>query len=277
MTTTSPAPASGSHPAGVNARGRAAIAAKTLRTDRWWLPPLLTVAGLGAWVAYATVRAFMQKDYYVEDYHYLTPFYSPCVSNGCTDDAAHFGTFLPDWWFLPYAALTLPFLLMFRLTCYYYRKAYYRAFWMSPPACAVAEPHATYSGETRFPLLGQNLHRYFFYAAAIISVINTFDAIVAFDTKDDGFGIGLGNIILVVNVICLWAYTASCHSCRSIIGGKLNHFSKHPVRYKLWGWVSRLNGRHMGLAWLTLGTLALTDFYIMAVAADWLSDPRIIN
>ncbi len=60
----------------------------------------------------------------------------------------------------------LPFLLGFRLTCYYYRKAYYRAFWQSPPACAVAEPHGKYTGETRFPLIMQNVHRYFFYAAA---------------------------------------------------------------------------------------------------------------
>lgn len=257
--------------------GRAAIAARTLRTDRWWIPPLATAVGLLAWIAYATVRVFMQKDYFVGDFNYLTPFYSPCISNGCVPESAHFGTFLPDVWWLPYAALTLPFLLLFRFTCYYYRKAYYRAFWFSPPACAVAEPHTTYTGETRFPLLGQNLHRYFFYAAVLISLINTYDAIYAFWNHDGEFGLGLGNLVLLGNVVALWAYTASCHSCRSIIGGRLNHFSKHPVRYKLWGWVTRLNGKHMQLAWLTLGTLAVTDFYIMAVAADWFSDPRIIN
>jgi hypothetical protein len=257
--------------------GRAAIAARTLRTDRWWIPPLTTAVGLLAWIAYATVRVFQQKDYFVGDYNYLTPFYSPCISNGCVAESSHFGTFLPDVWWLPYPALTLPFLLLFRMTCYYYRKAYYRAFWFSPPACAVAEPHVKYTGETRFPLLGQNLHRYFFYAAVLISLINTYDAIKAFETGDGEFGIGLGNLVLLGNVVALWAYTASCHSCRSIIGGRLNHFSEHPVRYKLWGWVSRLNGKHMQLAWLTLGTLALTDFYIMAVSAGWFSDPRIIN
>jgi hypothetical protein len=257
--------------------GRAQIAARTLRTDRWWLPPLTTFVGLVAWVAYATVRAFWQDSYYVEQYHYLTPFYSPCVSNGCLPDAAHFGRFLPDVWWLPYAALTLPFLLLFRLTCYYYRKAYYRAFWLSPPACAVAEPHRRYTGETRFPLLGQNLHRYFFYAAVLISLINTYDAVLAFVTADGEFGLGLGNIILLGNVVMLWAYTLSCHSCRSVIGGRLNHFSKHPTRYKLWLQVSRLNGKHMQLAWITLGTLALTDFYVMAVSAGWFADLRIIN
>jgi hypothetical protein len=68
-----------------------------------------------------------------------------------------------------------------------------------------------------------------------------------------------------------------CHSCRSIIGGKLNSFSQHPVRYKMWGFVSRLNTKHMQLAWLTLATLAITDFYVMAVAAGWISDLRIVG
>jgi len=177
---------------------------------------------------------------------------------------------------IPFAALTLPFLLLFRLTCYYYRKAYYRAFWASPPACAVPDGHQTYTGETRFPLLGQNLHRYAFYLAFLISIINTWDAIRAF-WSSDGFGFGLGNLVLLANVVLLWAYTLSCHSCRHIIGGRLKHFSAHPVRYKLWGWVSRLNGHHMGLAWTTLASLAVADFYVMAVSANWFSDLRFIN
>jgi hypothetical protein len=199
------------------------------------------------------------------------------VSNGCVEQAAHFGRFLPDVWWLPYAAISLPFLLLFRLTCYYYRKAYYRAFWASPPACAVAEPHKKYTGETRFPLLFQNLHRYFFYIAALISLVNTYDAVQSFIKADGGFGLGLGNIILVANVVLLWLYTASCHSCRSIIGGRLNHFSKHPVRYRAWTQVTKLNGKHMQLAWATLASLAITDAYIMAVSAGWISDLRIVG
>lgn len=257
--------------------GRAQIAARTLRTDRWWLPPVTNVVLLTAWVAYATVRAFQRDNYYVAEYNYLTPFYSPCVSVGCIEEAAHFGRILPDVWWLPYAALSLPFLLLFRLTCYYYRKAYYRAFWLSPPACGVAEPHRRYTGETRFPLIAQNLHRYFFYAAGIITLINTWDMLLAFRTADGEFGLGVGNFVLVVNVIGLWLYTVSCHSCRSVIGGRLNHFSRHPLRYRLWGAVSALNTRHMQFAWLTLATLAFTDFYVMAVSAGWITDLRILN
>ena len=260
---------------GVFAPSRAQIAAKTLRTDRWWQPPLLTALGLATFVIYATIRSFVRTAYWVPDYHYLTPFYSPCLSTSCVEGASHFGTPFPDLpMFIPLAFVGLPFLLLFRLTCYYYRKAYYRAFWLSPPACAVAEPHAKYSGETRFPLIIQNAHRYLFYAAAIISLINTYDAIVAFHGKGGGFGFGLGNIVLLGNVILLWAYTLSCHSCRHITGGRLKHFSAHPIRYWIWTQVSKMNTRHMQLAWITLGTLMLTDFYVMLVASGTLTDLR---
>jgi hypothetical protein len=272
MTTTSVRPAVSR----LTRAGRAQIPAKTLRTDRWWLAPLLTFVGLTAWVTYATVRVFMQKYYWVDAYHYLTPFYSPCLSNGCLPAASHFGRFLPDSPLIPYAAASLPFLLLFRLTCYYYRRAYYRAFWMSPPACAVPDGHARYTGETRFPLIFQNLHRYAFYAAVLISLINTYDAVLAMHSPQ-GFGLGLGNVVLWGNVVLLWAYTLSCHSCRHIVGGRLKHFSAHPVRYRFWTFVSKLNTRHMLLAWITLGTLALTDFYIMAVSAGWFPDLRFIN
>ncbi|RLK61530.1 hypothetical protein [Actinokineospora cianjurensis] len=256
---------------GVGAPTRASISARTLRTDRWWLPPLLTNLGLFAFVAYATVRSFMGKWYWIEDYGYLTPFYSPCLSESCLPGSSHFGTPLPElpgW--IPLGFVALPFLLGFRLTCYYYRKAYYRSVWQSPPACAVAEPHASYSGETRLPLIVQNAHRYFFYVALLVSVVNTYDAVVALT-----HGLGVGNLVLLTNVVLLWAYTLSCHSCRHIAGGRLKHFSKHPVRYRAWTFVSKLNVHHMRLAWTTLGTLVLTDLYVMLVASGAISDLRI--
>jgi len=265
---------------GVFSPSRAQIAQRTLRTDRWWQSPLIVDLGFAAFVIYATVRAFLQNNYYVAEYNYLTPFYSPCMSKGCIPEASHFWPqIIPDVWWIPFAALSLPFLLLFRLTCYYYRGAYYRSVWQSPTACAVAEPHAKYTGETRLPLIIQNTHRYFFYIAGIISVINTYDAIVAFhsDKGPGGFGFGLGNVILVVNVVMLWIYTLSCHSCRHVVGGRLKHFSKHPVRYWLWTQVSRLNTRHKMYAWITLGTLMLTDFYVALVASGSISDLRFIG
>ncbi|MCO1582679.1 hypothetical protein M8C13_43735 [Crossiella sp. SN42] len=261
-----------------NAAGRARIDARTLRTDRWWLSPLLTFAGLATFIVYGLVRTFMNSAYWVPQYQYLAPFYSPCLSEACVEGSAHFGRWFPDLGFLVTPPLfVLPFVLGFRLTCYYYRKAYYRAFWLSPPACAVAEPHAKYTGETRFPLIVQNIHRYFFYAAIPVASILTWDAVIAFTGKDGGFGIGLGTLVLVTNVVLIWAYTLSCHSCRHIIGGRLTHFSKHPVRYWLWTKVSKLNSRHMQLAWASLASVGLADLYVSLVASGVLTDLRLFN
>ncbi|TDD81025.1 hypothetical protein E1293_19455 [Actinomadura darangshiensis] len=270
------------------AKSRAQIKERTLRKDNWRLYPLTTFVIFTAWVVYATVRAFWGSAFYVPEYHYLTPFYSPCLNDICGNvvgqtgqegSAAEFGTFLPEstrgW--IPFAAISLPFLLLFRLTCYYYRKAYYRSFWASPSACAVREPHGKYTGERRFPLIGQNLHRYFWVAAVLISLINTYDAIRAFHGKDGGFGIGLGTLVLVANVVLLWLYTLSCHSCRHIVGGRLKNFSKHPFRYRMWGWVSAINQRHGMYALITLGSLVVADAYVALVAGGAFSDPRIFN
>ncbi|MFC5187316.1 hypothetical protein [Actinomadura harenae] len=266
---------------------RAQIRERTLRRDDWRVYPVTTLVIFTAWVVYATIRAFWGAAFYVPQYHYLTPFYSPCLNdicsnvtvNGHTGDAAEFGTFLPastrGW--IPFAALSLPFLLLFRLTCYYYRKAYYRSFWASPPACAVSEPHGKYTGERRFPLIGQNLHRYFWMAAFLISLINTWDAIRAFHGKDGGFGIGLGTLVLVANVVLLWIYTLSCHSCRHIVGGRLKHFSKHPVRYWMWGQVSKINKSHGRYALITLGSLVVADLYVALVSSGTISDLRFFN
>ena len=60
---------------GVTSPTRARIDARTLRQDRWWLQPLATFVVFSAFVVYATVRAFMGRDYYASPY--LSPFYSP--------------------------------------------------------------------------------------------------------------------------------------------------------------------------------------------------------
>ncbi|MGB8649381.1 MAG: hypothetical protein WCD35_01835 [Mycobacteriales bacterium] len=269
MTTTTPPAA----PAGTGAPGRARIAARTLRTDRWWVQPLVTVAVLVAFIIYSTIRAFMGSDYFHDPY--ISPFYSPCLADAC-GDAPHLSIFPTNAFFTP-AIFILVFPLGFRLTCYYYRKAYYRSFWLSPPACAVAEPHTKYTGETRFPLIGNNIHRYFFYAGVVFNVILTYDAIIAFRFPKDGghaFGIGLGSIVLVVNAVLLWLYSLSCHSCRHIFGGRLTHFSKHPLRYRFWTFVSKLNHHHMKFAWVSLFGVALTDLYVYLVASGAFSDPR---
>ena len=161
------------------------------------------------------------------------------------------------------------------MTCYYYRKAYYRAFWLSPPACGVAEPHKAYSGETRFPLILQNVHRYFWYAAILVGLVLTFDTVLAFRNEDEEWGhMGLGTLLMVINIVLIWLYTLSCHSCRHTVGGRLRHFSKHPVRYRLWTWVSRLNVNHGRYAWYSLFSVALVDLYIYLLATNVIDDVR---
>jgi hypothetical protein len=85
---------------------------------------------------------------------------------------------------------------------------------------------------------------------------------------------GLGTLVFLVNITLIWAYTISCHSCRHIVGGKLKHFSKHPVRYRMWQWVGKLNARHMLLAWASLVSVALADFYVYLLASGAFDDPR---
>ncbi len=244
------------------------------------MQPTISGTVLLAFIAYSTWAAFANSDYFARPY--ISPFYSPCLASICGSaragsqhvSAPHVGIFGP-WWAISPAILVLIFPLGFRLTCYYYRRAYYRAFWQSPPACAVGEPHKRYSGETRFPLILQNFHRYFFYFGLIFNAILTYDAVVSFRSTTDKWGhMGLGTVVLVVNAALLWLYSLSCHSCRHIVGGRLKHFSRHPIRFKFWGVVTKLNSRHMQLAWASLIFVALTDLYVRLVASGTITDPR---
>src|ERR1700751_728604 len=252
---------------------RAQIKEATLRTDPWGRQPALNAAALAVVVVYLTWASLVNADYFWKPY--ISPLYSPCLASTCAKGSGF------DWipwltWLTP-AIIIIGGPLGFRLTCYYYRKAYYRAFWRAPAACAVREPHAKYTGETRVPLIAQNLHRYFWYAALFVGILLTYDVTQAFRGPDGNFGFGIGSLILLANVILLWGYTLGCHSCRHITGGRLKNFSKHPVRYWAWTKVSWLNARHLQFAWITLGTLMLSDLYIMLLASGAFADPRIFN
>lgn len=237
----------------------------TLRRDSWWVELLPVIVLLGGFGIYATLRAFEGAFY--EWGPYLSPFYSPLI------DANH------HWWPWSPALLILGGPLGFRATCYYYRKAYYRAFFLDPPSCAVGEPaKRKYQGETRFPFILQNLHRYFFYIAVVFLAFLWYDAVVAYDWGGH-FGIGLGSLIMSVNIIMLTLYTFSCHSLRHLAGGKLDCFSCASFgkpRYGAWRGITFLNERHMLLAWTSLITVGFTDFYIRLVATGAIHDLRIL-
>jgi hypothetical protein len=248
----------------------------TLRQDRWWLQPTVTATVLIAFVGYATYAAFANKDFYVgaaQHRDLISPFYSPCLTHTCANVGVT-GT-VWSWWTISPAILILIFPLGFRMTCYYYRRAYYRSIWLSPPNCAVADAHGKYTGETRFPLILQNVHRWFFYAGLVFNVILTIDAVVAFRQPGIGIGVTVGTLVLCVNAALLWLYSLSCHSCRHLCGGQVKSFSKHPIRHKLWKLVTPLNGIHMRFAWASLVFVALTDLYVRLVASGAFHDPRL--
>ncbi|HEY7120520.1 MAG TPA: hypothetical protein VH475_28305, partial [Tepidisphaeraceae bacterium] len=188
----------------------------------------------------------------------------------------------PHWWplWLPFspALLILWAPGLFRLTCYYYRGAYYKAFWADPPACAVGEPRKSYCGESAFPLIVQNIHRYFLYVALIFLLLLAYDlwhalwfADVATGTRH--FGIGVGTIVLAVNLFLLSSYTLGCHSLRHLIGGGRDRLSSSPSCYQAYRCVSCLNRRHMYWAWCSLFSVGFADLYVrlcsMGVWHDW--------
>jgi hypothetical protein len=261
---------------------RPPIAAPHQRRDAWWALPLATAIVLGSFIAYSTWAAFQNAHYWAPPY--LSPFYSPCLSAKCLH--VTFGYGLPEISLPIIGVLSPAFLILwgpglFRLTCYYYRKAYYRSFWFSPPACALPDAQKRrYTGETRFPLVLQNYHRYLWYVAVIFIVLLTWDAILAFRFPKPGggteFGIGVGTLVMWVNVILLAGYTFSCHSCRHVCGGHVDVFSKAPTRYRLWRVITRLNEQHPMFAWLSLFSVGLTDLYIRLVSMGVIRDWRIL-
>ena len=247
-----------------------------MRRDAWWLQPLVTFLILGGFVVYATWAAFQNAHYAYGPY--LSPFYSPEIWG----DSPHswFGP-KPGWWpaLLPFspALLILPFPGLFRFTCYYYRGAYYKAFWADPPNCAVGEPRKSYIGEKAFPLILQNVHRYFMYVAVVFLFFLSHDVWKAlwFDNGAGGteFGIGVGTLVLTLNVVLLSCYTLGCHSFRHMVGGFMDTMSKHPVRKKAYDCSSCLNRWHMKWAWMSLFGVAFADVYVrmcaMGVWTDW--------
>jgi hypothetical protein len=251
---------------------------QTSRRDAWWVTPLVVFTILSAFVIYSTWAAFQNAHYQYGNY--LSPFYSPLIFGA--GEGSWFGP-KPGWWpgFIPFspALLILPFPAGFRLTCYYYRGTYYKAFWSDPPNCAVGEPRKTYRGERSLPLVLQNVHRYFLYFALIFIVFLAHDAWKAmwFTGPEGGrkFGIGLGTILLSANVVLLAGYTFGCHSLRHLVGGYLDRLAGAPVRKTAYACVSCLNRAHMRWAWASLLVVAFCDVYVRMLSMGIWHDIRL--
>ena len=259
----------------------------TTRPDAWWLQSAVTFVIFLAFIVYATWAGYSNANY--EYGPYLSPMYSPLLF-GPSAHAWFGGPAQPAWWppFLHYSAavLVLIFPLGFRVTCYYYRGAYYKAFWADPVACAVGEPRQTYLGERWFPLVLQNIHRYFLYFALVFVVILGTDAWKAMWFPADGsnvlvaggattFGMGVGTIVLALNVVFIACYTFGCHSLRHLVGGALDVMSGRPVRKTAYACVSCFNRWHMNWAWTSLIWVGFTDLYVRMCAMGVWHDVRL--
>lgn len=255
---------------------------QTQRSDKWWIEPLWTGLGFLCFMAYTTWATFQANHYWHESY--LSPFYSPLLfvetslPGTAPIEHAWFGQW-PAWWpgFLPPSPAILILLgpLSFRLTCYYYRKFYYRAYFGNPLGCAVsAFPQKNYKGETKLFLI-QNIHRYTLYIALFYIAILAYDVFIAC-FRNGQLGIGVGTVVMLINVILLLCYSFGCHAFRHLMGGKLDCFScpsgSEHLGHKAWTKVSLLNAHHMFWAWMSMIWVGFTDFYIRMVSMGVFTD-----
>ena len=262
---------------------------QTNRSDYWWVEPFITGFGFLCFVLYTTWAMF-QGNYYwwssgSEGFGgYLSPFYSPLLfieqsaAGAAPITHAWFGPW-PHWMpnLIPVtpAILILAGPLSFRMTCYYYRKFYYRSYFLSPPACTVGGiSHKKYKGETSL-LIIQNLHRYTLYIAIGFVLVLSYDAILAF-FRNGELGIGVGTVILLLNPIFLAGYTFGCHAFRHLTGGHQDCFTcpqgKEKIRYRIWQGVTKLNSKHMFWAWISMIWVAFTDIYVRMVSKGYWID-----
>lgn len=240
----------------------------------WWLLPLTVSIVLSGFGAYSLITAFVWSpagavNHVSEWGPYLSPFFSPLLWQSAPISPAIFVLWSP---------------LIFRASCYYYRKAYYRSFFWDPPACAVGElRHRGYHGETRFPMALNNLHRFTLYAALVVLAFLWYDVVLAFfSTEPASHGqlwLGVGTGLMLLNVALLSAYTFSCHSLRHLVGGGLDCYSGARLgaaRNRAWRLLSRLNAGHPRWAWLSLFSVMMVDVYIRILQSGLLIDPHVV-
>lgn len=96
---------------------------------------------------------------------------------------------------------------------------YYRAVFSDPIVCAGPEPYRKrYHGETRFPFVFNNLHRYFLYGAIALLVLHWYEFIASLFYKG-GVYLSLGTLLIFFDTVALTLYIGGCHSLRHLAGG----------------------------------------------------------
>ena len=141
---------------------------------------------------------------------YVSPFYSPPVGR-------------PDWlpWFITAPMFILWIPLGFRATCYYYRKAYHRAFFTRRRSARVQEK------EPRSPenYRGERAASSSTTFTGTFCMPRSWSSLFSGTTRCSPSSLrgrsrsGGGSLPWLLNVVLISAYTFSCHSMRHLVGG----------------------------------------------------------
>jgi hypothetical protein len=236
----------------------------------WWVEPVTVASVLTIFGVYSLTVVILEPGRYEE---YLSPFYSPPIPR-------------PEWlpWFVTAPMFVLWIPLGLRATCYYYRKAYYRAFFWDPPACGAGEqrrePRApeNYRGERALFVLN-NVHRYFLYGSFVVIAFLWYDTVLTF-FPEGSFGIKVGSVLWLVNVVLLSMYSLSCHSMRHVVGGDKDCYTclrGGNTRRKAYNGITRLNLQHPLWAWLSMFSVLGTDIYLRLIMAGVIPDLTLIG
>ena len=192
-----------------------------------------------------------------EIFGYVDPFYSPTI-------------------------LIIPIPTLFRLSCYAYRKDYYRHLFRHPLGCSNQErgerAERAYTGERNAVFQLWNLHRFFLYAGLVILPFFYYDVFHSL-TYTGSFALRLGSLILLANTLIVTTWTLSCHALRHLIGGNLDCYScvyGGKARKSLFDLQSWWNSHHEAIAWVSLLTFFFTDLYLRALQAGVPLDIRFI-
>jgi hypothetical protein len=91
----------------------------------------------------------------------------------------------------------------------------------------------------------------------------------------DGFHVGVGTLVLLVNPALLSLYTFGCHSFRHLVGGRKDCMSscgKSSIALGSWKQASWFNERHMQFAWASLIWVMVTDLYVRLLSHGVIHD-----
>jgi hypothetical protein len=95
-------------------------------------------------------------------------------------------------------------------------------------------------------------------------------------TGQEKFGIGVGTLVLAVNVLFISFYTLGCHSFRHLIGGKRDRISEAGMVKAAYDCSSCLNRSHQRWAWCSLFSVMFADVYVRLCSMGIFTDFRIL-